>query len=113
MVSATVSPATAAMSMPRDPSTRSRTWSPRAQRRARASSAEGGTELLGLLIGVGLVGHGATTYLRSGQVLAQARGAERRMQFQMERIVRVVAHGCLVHGEDIGQPEAPERVVAA
>src|SRR5580698_9991631 len=110
MVSATVSPASAAMSIPREDTTRSRTWSPSAQRRRRASSGEGGTELLRFLVGVGLVRHGAATDLGAGQVLADARRPQRRVQLQMERVVRMITDGSLMHRQHIRQPEAPEGV---
>src|SRR5580693_5313388 len=112
MVSATVSPVTAAMSMPREPTTRSRTWSPSAQRSRRASSAEGGTKLLRLLVGIRLVGHGAASHFGTGQVLAQARSPEGRVQLKVERVVRMVADRGLMHRQDVGQAKAPERVVA-
>src|ERR1700723_3578412 len=99
------------MSMPREATTRSRMRSPNAQRRRRASSGEGGTKLLRLLVGVGLVRHGAATHLGAGQVLADARRAQRWVELQMEGIVRMVTDRSLMHGQDVGQPETPESVI--
>ena len=37
---------------------------------------------------------------------------ERRVQLEMERVVRVIAHGGLMHRQHVGQAKAPQRVVA-
>src|SRR3954451_18450543 len=100
MVSALVRPSIAAMSIPRAPTTRSRTWSPSAQRSERMASGECATELCRLLVGIGLVGHRAAADLGTGQVLHQSRRPQRWMQLDVERVVGVIAHRCLVHGED-------------
>src|SRR3954466_9262769 len=96
MVSALVFPSIAVMSMPRAPTTRSRTWSPSAQSKRRASSADRVTELRCLLVGIGLVGHRPAADLGTGQVLQQPRRAERRMQLDVERIVRVISDRSLM-----------------
>src|ERR1700735_1179606 len=112
MVSATPPPAPVARSIPREATTRPRTWSPSAQSRRRTSSGDDGTKLLRFSVGISLVGHGATTHLGPGQVFAQARSPQRRVQLQVERVVRMVADWGLMHSQDVGQAKAPQRVVA-
>src|SRR6476659_5699781 len=102
MVSAAVTPSMAVMSMARPPITAARMWSPSSHRSRRASSAEvdvDGTELRSLLVGIGLVGHRPTADLGTGEVLQQARCSQWWMQLDVEWIVRVLAHGRLVHGQ--------------
>src|ERR1700722_19240683 len=101
MVSATVSPVTTAISMSRASTTRARTYSPSSQSRRRACSAEGGTELRRFLVRIGLVGHGTAADLGAGQVLAQARRPQRRVELEVEGIVRMVADRGLVHGQHV------------
>src|SRR5580704_11287979 len=112
MVSATVAPVTVAMSMSRDPITRERSWSPSAQSKTRACSVAGGTELRRLLVRIGLVRHGPAADLGTGQVLAQPRRPQRRVQLEMERIVRMLVNRGLVHGQHVGHAEPPQGVIA-
>ena len=44
--------------------------------------------------------------------LQQPRRPQRWMELEVERVVRMVAHGSLVHGQHVGQAKAPQGVVA-
>src|SRR6266487_4522521 len=102
MVSAAVSPSMVAMSMPRASMTTARMWSPSSQRSRRASSSEGVTELRGLLVGIGLVGHRAAPDLGAGEVLEQPGRAQGRVELDVERVVRMITNRGLVHREYVG-----------